>query len=311
MQVNNFLVMSDLHFQQCRNKSYINEFGISSWLQTQLDVTEDIFQYAIKYDIEDVYCNGDVFENKNNITQGVYNIVWSLFKKYSKKLNIILNTGNHDIFKVDRDSSLTPFTDIITVITKPSVIENIKFIPFGMTEGELKSNSEILFLHEEVEGIVEGFESNKLILLKDIVDYKVVFNGHIHKPKDIHNVINVGSTVPNDWGEAGQQKRFVHYHDGIIDSININHPTWNTLNEIPEDFDDKYNFYRINISSDELSHSIFKKYNVFPNITKLKKRVSRIKQTGNINNQIIQYIELKNTNLDKDRLFKVGKLLLK
>ncbi len=112
-------------------------------------------------------------------------------------------------------------------------------------------------------------------------------------------------------GEAEQQKRFVHYHDGIVDSININHPTWNNLDEIPEDFDDKYNFYRINISSDELSHPIFKKYNVFPNITKLKKRESRIKQTGNTNDQINSIHRNKNSGLNEERLFKVGKELLK
>jgi len=307
-----FIVFSDPHYHKNYKKSYILENGISSWLQTQVDITDSIFAYAETNNIYTVIINGDFFETKNYISSSLYNFMWKLFKKYSEKFNIILNTGNHDIFKQDRNSSLTPFSDIINVITQPIELTfddtKVKFIPYGMTKDELKSDADILFLHEEIEGII-NFKSEKLIRLKDILDYKLVFNGHIHSPKDIHNIINIGSILPQDWGEAKDRKRFIHYKDGKVTSVPIKHPKWNILDSIPDDINN-YDFYRINISPDELKDPVFKLYNVFPNITKSTKRKNRIERTNNINDEIIQYIELMDSDLNTDRLFKIAKELL-
>ena len=238
--------------------------------------------------------------------------MWKLFKAYSKNFDIILNLGNHDIFKHDRDSSLTPFSDIMTIITKPTelLVDGVKtkFIPYGMTENELKSNADILFLHEEIEGII-NFKSDKLIKLKDILDYSLVFNGHIHTPKDIHNIINIGSIMPQDWGEVTSNRRFIYYKDGKATSIPIKHPKWYILDSIPDNINN-YDFYRIDISPDELADSIFKLYNVFPNIVKSNSNKTRLKQTKNTNDEILQYIEFMNTELNAERLFKIGKELL-
>lgn len=307
--MNEFIVFSDPHYHVNQNKSYTNSNGISSWLQTQIDITTDIFEYAMVNDVKTVICNGDLFEEKNRINSGIYNIIWELYRKYSDTLNIILNTGNHDIFKQNHDSSLLPFSDIVTIITKPTTIDNIKIIPYGMTENELDSDETILFLHEEIEGII-NFDSDKLIKLRDISNYKMVFNGHIHAPLDIHNIINIGSICPQNWGEANDKKRFIHYKDGKIKSVLINHPKWNMVDDIPDEINND-EFYRINISSDELINPIFKLYNVFPNITKMRDRKSRLRQTGNTKDEVLQYIDIVDTeHLDSDRLFKVGMELL-
>jgi len=308
--MNEFIVFSDPHYHVNQNKSFINSNGISSWLQTQINITDDIFEYAETNNVRTVICNGDLFEEKNKINSGIYNIVWELFRKYSDSFNIIFNTGNHDIFKQNHDSSLLPFSDIVTIITKPTVIDNVKIIPYGMTENELESDADMLFLHEEIEGLV-NFDSNKLIRLEDIAKYKIVFNGHIHTPMSIHNIINIGSICPQNWGEAADKKRFIHYKDGKANSVLINHPKWNMLDNIPDEISEA-EFYRINISSDELINPIFKLYNVFPNITKMRDRKSRLKQTGNTKDEMLQYIGLVDLNdLDPDKLFRVGMELLK
>jgi len=308
--VNEFIVFSDPHYHVNQNKSYTNSKGISSWLQTQIDLTHDIFNYAKENNVETIICNGDIFEEKNRINSGIYNIVWDLFRYYSKQYNIIFNTGNHDIYKKNHDSSLLPFSDIVTVITTPTIIDNIKIIPYGMTEGELKSDADILFLHEEIEGIV-NFDSNKLIELQDLSKYRIVFNGHIHTPCSIHNVINIGSMCPQNWGEAKDQKRFIHFKNNTPKSIPLNHPKWNILSDIPNEISD-FEFYRIDISTDELINPIFKLYNVFPNVVKMRNKKTRLKQIGNTKDEVLQYINLMNTeHLDYDKLFNIGMELLR
>ena len=317
-----FLVFSDIHFDKNRSKSYTMENGMSSWTQHQIDVIDQIFTYAIKNNIEHVFFGGDLFELKNRIPQDLYNQTWSQFE-YGKQwgLDIILNTGNHD-FHSKVSSSLKPFSSIVAVITQPTDFEFgdtlIRVIPFGQVSGSLKrpdAKTCILFTHEDISGLSYGkheYISSSRYKKQLFSDFDLVFNGHIHKAQKLGNIINVGSCMRQDFGET-DKKYFYHYEDGEVKDIEIQCPEFHIIDKLSDELREQFNnrdFYRIDIESSELSDPIFKQFNVFPNIIRTKKKKERLVKQETIEEEINKYIEITETELNKDKLIKIGKGLL-
>ena len=323
-----FVAFSDAHFYNNSSKSYITASGYSSWLEEQLSIIESIFVYAEKNDVEMVIHNGDLFEEKNRINVPVYNKVFELFADYSKSFDIVLNTGNHDVFTADLDSSLKPFSSICRVITEPykyiSDDTDIFFIPFGQFDVEenykLRDNIyNILVLHEVIAGLSTGTNSYQIgseikpIYLKK---WDLVLNGHIHKPQELNNILTVGSIMPQDFGEVGEQKRFIHFKDGEIKSIPIDHPNFIILDGLSNKLNgklenNKRDFFRIDIDASELSNKIINKFNVFPNIIKSKEKKIRLKETKSVEEELQEYLNIIDTSLNKDKLLEFGRKFIK
>ena len=310
-----FLVFSDSHFYHNPSKSRILGDGGYSWLESQLDCLDQIFEYAYKNNVEWVIFNGDLFEEKNKINAQVYNRVWDKFNE--SKLLFTFNMGNHDFLTYERLSVLKPFSNKASLIELPFYLSGFKnsycIIPYGMLDNEIVENKigcELLFIHEEVYGLDAGYEIKSRYKVSDFSNWKYVFNGHIHKPQDIGNFYNIGSMVQQDFGEEGQLKRFLHYKDGEIKSIAIDHPLFVTYdnavladpNIVESIATDSEYFFRINIDSSQLNHEIFKRWNVKPNIIKSVKREFRIQSNLTIEDEIEKYVEISDTSLNKDKL---------
>lgn len=224
-----YIVFSDAQYYNNPSKSFITENGISSWLQYQLNITEEIFQTAIKEKVDFVLHNGDLFEEKSRINIQLYNRVWELYNKYSDKIKIILNTGNHDLYNVTGESSLKPFSEKIQVISEPTEIRKDMWVyPYGCRNFP-KSNKDItLFIHDEVDAFCK-FPVENSIKLKDLSSYDIVFCGHIHEPLDIGNAYSVGSIMINDFGEDRKFRRFLLVDNEVTYSIPINCPNFYDL----------------------------------------------------------------------------------
>ena len=50
------------------------------------------------------------------------------------------------------------------------------------------------------------------ISIESVKEYDVVFNGHIHHPQIINNIINIGSTMIDDWGTADAGVHGFYYY---------------------------------------------------------------------------------------------------
>ena len=285
-----FIVFSDIQFYNNPNRRYIRDDGLSSWLWEQLRIVEQIFQYAVDNNVKMVIFNGDLFEEKNNINTRLYNRVWELFYRWSEFLRIVMNTGNHDFYTLSRDSSLKPFSTFAEIASVPSDLPIsgpyvVRLIPYGMVTEDTLQRPEgyekcILFTHEEINGLTLGptdFSKDTNLTIDMFSEWDVVFNGHIHKPQDVGNIVNIGSPMIQDFGEAGETKRFIHYRDGEIKSIKIDCPQFVILDGLNDRIlkvisEDDRNFYRIDIDSTEIGNPIFDKFNVIPNIVKSRKR---------------------------------------
>lgn len=326
--MDNFIILSDIHFYHNPPKSYKLPDGMSSWLKMQLDVISGILDWSMEEGVYTVVHNGDLFEEKNRIPVSVYNAVWSLFSKYDELgMDFIFNTGNHDILNRTDDSSLHPFSDIARVISEPTVIDgHATFIPhgrldaqFGRPPGGIKNP--ILFLHEDIGGLSYG----ETDFAPDIFTYDAealcsvgwehIFNGHIHKPQKLNCIWSIGSPIRQDWGEAADQKRFLYYAGGAVTSVPITKgPRFIGLSELTDESIEKindYNFYRYDISTEQVSREIFKRWNVSYRITKsVSTREIRLKDSNSVEEDVSNYIDITDTNLNKDKLKKIGNNLL-
>lgn len=320
--VDEFVCFSDIQFQWNYNKSFITERGFTSWFMEQLRIVEEIFDYCTRNEICTVIFNGDMFQNKSNISTSIYNEVWELFHNYNWDLDIILNTGNHDIYS-ENISSLKPFSTITNVISEPTDIygESVfaRIIPYGMTSGnlsppQLDDSIKILFVHENIAGLKVGVNDYVIgspLKQQLFSEWDYVLAGHIHKPQETKNIINIGSPMIQDWSEAGDKKRFLHYKEGKWISIPIDCPDFVMLHEINDEVrelveNNNRDLFRIDIESSFIGDPIFKKWNVFYNIVKSNKRKSRLEKSEDIREELRKYVELKGTSLDKQKLLDYG-----
>jgi predicted phosphodiesterase len=304
-----YIVYSDAQYYNNPSKSFITDRGISSWLQTQLDITKSILNFAIEKDIDLVIHNGDLFEEKSRINVQLYNRVWDLYNEYSKKLHIVFNTGNHDLHSITGESSLQPFSDRIWIIGKPTEIEaNMWMYPYGYRDFPTVSKKDItLLIHDEIDFFC-GYDSGNSIPLTNLTDYKLVFSGHIHNQGQCQNVYSIGSIMINDFGEDRLGRRFLYVKDDEVESIPISCPGFYDLESL--DDIDKINdkdFFRIAVSKSQMGHEIFKSYNIFPLVSKTEERKIRISSNLNEEDRVKIYIEEKNDGLDPDLLLKVGR----
>ena len=326
----NVLVFSDIQY---RNYLRVESTQVN-WLDIQLKATDEVFEVAKANNIRHIIFNGDLFEEKNKINVPLYNKVWNYYRKKAEQgFELFFNLGNHDMASISGETSLQPFSEFASVIKVPTniFVGGIEafIVPYnymkdaGVEDPTSSSiNEVVLFLHEEIEGLNFGpmnYTGNPNIKLKDLKSYRLVVNGHIHKPQEVDNVVNVGALVQQDFGEAGEDKRIIIINnDMTVKSIPINGPKFypglelNKKNiEKVREYSTGINFFRFDISEEEVDNSIFDLPNVFYKIVKRKEREFRLKTGLSTNDEIKQYVEEFNKDLDMDRLIKIGKGIIK
>lgn len=321
------LIFSDIHFYNNPSKSYLLDNGRYSWFDGQLRLISTIFQLAKHEEVDMVIHNGDLFHEKTRINVALYNDVWQFFQDHTDDgFDIVFNTGNHDLLTTT-DSSLRPFSDIVAVHTTPWDIKLgdtiLRIIPYGQIDGNLALPSQhfenkILFTHADISGLKYGpndFESGARLKHQIFADWDIVFNGHIHKPQELDNIVNIGSPMITDWGEADEYKRVIIYEDGEWESRHLTGPLFTTFDSLSDKLKkkiekDEFNFFRIDVDSEQLKDPIFNKYNVFPRVVKTKKRELRLKDTNSVSDEIEKYVDITETKLDKKKLLEIGRGLL-
>ncbi len=176
----------------------------------------------------------------------------------------------------------------------------------------------VLFTHEDIAGLTYGstdYESGAPLKPQIFGDWDIVFNGHIHKPQELgKNIINIGSPTITDWGEIDDGKRVIIYEQGQWKDIHISGPSFTHFDSMSDKLKAKISkndedYFRIDVDSEQLSDPIFEKYNVFPRVTKTKKRELRLQGTTSITDEIDTYVDITDTKLGKAHLKNVGQRL--
>ena len=214
---------------------------------------------------------GDVFDNRQTMDINVMNIAFDLFIDISKILNIIILTGNHDIYKkINNDINSLRFLKTInniTVIEKPTILRlnndlmkkplNIGIIPwlgYHKIESSYISENDIDYamMHTDITGLT--FDNGRVIysgVTTNLFKGKKIFSGHIHKRQESKRIIYVGSPYQLRRSDIGNDK-------GIYEFDVINE----TLKFHKNDYSPK--FLRIKLE-DILDYNLDKVQNIFNN----------------------------------------------
>ena len=68
-----------------------------------------------------------------------------------------------------------------------------------------------------------------------------------------------------------------------------------------------YDYFRIDIDSNEINNEIFDKWNVYPNVVKTIRKDTRLSKTTSVEEELVEYIDISNTSLDKSKLLDLGR----
>lgn len=214
------LIFSDLHLHLF-GAFALNKNSVENSRYTAIvSVLKQIFDYAVKFKVDIIIINGDLFETKNVVDCVVNNTLWDWCKSCSdNNIQVIMNVGNHDIASIGDETMtlLHPYKSIkgVRVIDKPTIIPhtqldgmcNLTIIPFRRKVDkaraaimdcvtQIKTNPEVfkgnndpmnlMFYHGALNGAkLKGCEFNSEKDALGISDlfyafFDYVFLGHFH-----------------------------------------------------------------------------------------------------------------------------------
>jgi len=221
------LLFSDIHIHPHKNSQ--------KRLQHCLDALKWVFDVAVERHIEDVIFLGDLFQDREKIQVLPYQRTFEIIQEYTKKLNLYLLIGNHDMWFADKTdiSSIYPLGALenVTVISKPTPLKisgcDFDFLPFTLNPLDdikmFREPNRVLCGHLALDGAALNLVYNTRADVSveheaDMVKvdanlfsgWKKVFLGHYHGAQKIGEGIEyVGSPLQLNFSEAMQKKHIV------------------------------------------------------------------------------------------------------
>ena len=212
-----FIKIADIHLSLYGQDPYIE--GLPERLYNLNQVLRRVANYALENEISKIVIGGDVFHTKSIIHSVAQSVLLDYINEYTRKgLEFIIIDGNHDMSSKSGDgvSALKCLDSIsgVDMIHTPKVIENILFVPWNaktMEETIKRGDQDYLISHfglNEAE-LNSGISIVSDLGLDDLRRFRHCYLGHYHKGQTVGNVTYVGSIMQMDWGEKGEDKRFL------------------------------------------------------------------------------------------------------
>lgn len=223
------VLVGDIHLSLYSQDSIVK--GVPRRLYYLIKVLNNIAMYAIKNEITTFVIAGDLFHTKSIIHSLAQSMLLDFIKKYDE-IEFIIIDGNHDMSSKAGDgvSALKCLDDVdnVIMIHDPIEMDNVAYVPWNpkvMKEFIKNSKADYLVSHFGLNEAMlnSGISIISDIGLKDISHFKKCFIGHYHSPQEVGNVIIPGSIIQLDWGEKGEEKRFLVIDTDLdtVDSIVI------------------------------------------------------------------------------------------
>lgn len=232
------LCITDPHFHSFKAFSTVMPSGMDSRLWHAIKAWEEAVRIGIDQGCRTVACSGDIFHVRGHLRPSTYNAVYDAIQETSDRgMKIVMIPGNHDLENYyDHDTSIDKLQGIkgVTVLRGDTAYHTadgweIVGIPYFHNPEKFKAkyadicgqtNPDIVLTHEHFDeytpvvmgkrGIDFGF------LHSHIKDSAFVVNGHQHFPEYIpgSRVLNVGSPLPQTFGDTGEAYGCWILHDG-------------------------------------------------------------------------------------------------
>ena len=220
-----FATIADLHLSKYSQDKIEDSTNLPERLSSIKESLYEVAHYCRNNGIKYIVDAGDTLHNKSIIYATAQNIMLQYFKDFPDLFFVVID-GNHDLSGKGDDvvSALQALDNLPMVkwVRHDTIYrmdsEGILFIPYSYNLPKIikENKSRILISHFGLnEGVLNsGVSVIADISLKDLTGrYELVELGHYHKPQEIINdqikLYYVGSLIQLDWGEKGDQKRFL------------------------------------------------------------------------------------------------------
>ena len=217
-----FAFIADPHLSRYGQDKIEDETNLPERLHSIKNALYEVGDYCYENDIETIIIGGDLYHNKSIIYAIAQDLILDFFEQY-KDLEFWILDGNHDLSGKGANvvSALRPIVkcpNVEWVTQTPVGNDHFICIPYSHdVVNQVKTNkNKILISHFGLsEGVLNsGMSIVSDISIKDLVGkYELVLLGHYHKPQEIIRddirIYYVGSLIQLDWGEKGEEKRFL------------------------------------------------------------------------------------------------------
>ncbi len=217
-----FAFIADPHLSRYGQDKIEDETNLPERLHSIKNALYEVGDYCYENDIETIIIGGDLYHNKSIIYAIAQDLILDFFEQY-KDLEFWILDGNHDLSGKGANvvSALRPIVkcpNVEWVTQTPVGNDYFICIPYSHdVVNQVKTNkNKILISHFGLsEGVLNsGMSIVSDISIKDLVGkYELVLLGHYHKPQEIIRddirIYYVGSLIQLDWGEKGEEKRFL------------------------------------------------------------------------------------------------------
>jgi len=215
-------IVADVHLSGYKDDA-IQGDGLPLRLSGIIKTLQNICMFCKKNDIKNVDIAGDLNNDKDIIYTDAQNAFVQILTLFPE-LHFTLISGNHDMssageYQTSSIQALGGYPNAHCIF-KPTVIDNITFIPFSKdmckNVNEADPNS-ILISHF---GLNEAKLQSGISIVSDIkinqlLKFNLVLLGHYHKPQELHKndtrLFYVGNPVHFNWNDKNEQKRFLVY----------------------------------------------------------------------------------------------------
>lgn len=234
-----YLVLSDLHCHGWSAFSRVESNGMNSRLRIIIAEIDRAVGELKKAGGDTCVLAGDLFHERGKIHPEVFNPVYDCFKRHHDDgLFIYAIPGNHDLAgkeTTELGNAIQTLSAMpnFTVLTKPTVIERMAFVPWcGTKDGlratvqeladsmNLSARSETdLFIHAGIDGVLIGVPDHGLTAAECAAwGFRRVFAGdyHNHKIMEGGKVISIGATTHQSWNDVGTKAGFLLVTDDAV-----------------------------------------------------------------------------------------------
>jgi DNA repair exonuclease SbcCD nuclease subunit len=224
-----FAITADIHLSRYGQDPVDETSGLPERLDSIKGALYSMMEVCRLDGIKVVMIAGDILHTKSVIYALAQDMMLQFFEDHSETKFYVID-GNHDLSSKGADAisalrALKSVPNVHWITKQPEKIQNILFVPYSvdLVQQIKEGSADILISHF---GLSEGVLNSGISIVSKLSmadlrgKYKLVLLGHYHKPQEIIedniSMYYVGSPIQLDWGEKGDQKRFL-----IIDSENL------------------------------------------------------------------------------------------
>jgi DNA repair exonuclease SbcCD nuclease subunit len=197
------------------------------FLIQSVNLFKTMIDYCISNDITEIVILGDFFDDRKSIGIKCINAAMEIANLLkNSKITVYLIIGNHDTFYKNeiKTHSLKIFEeyDNIHIINDTLIRRNIGYVSWNQS---IDIDCEYLLGHFEINGFPVSenvISENVKYSVSDFRRFKSVYSGHYHIPSTNGNVTYLGSPYHLTFNDAGSDRGFYEFNDGILKFIKFN-----------------------------------------------------------------------------------------